>query len=375
MSFRKIISKSYANYKGYSLNKKLVVIESDDWGSIRMRNKQSIMNLESDNVPVGSSKFTLYDGLERGDDLELLFEVLSKVKDSSGLHACITPLTLCSNPDFNLIARSDFKQYFSEDIATTYKNYGESSILDLWKQEGVTNKLFYPQFHGKEHINSLRWLKAIQNKETIARKAFDCESLLGTKAEFSKQSQNYMAAFEAINDEEEKTVDESCRAGLDEFEKIWGFRSISAIPSQSILSNRSKRSLLEGGVRYLQCGQHFIPNESSLKKVDYFWGHKDSFGMKYWRRNVNFEPYKNSSIDHVDKALEEISLAFRFGKPAVISSHRINYTSRITTSVRDKSLRQLEALLKKIVLKWPDVQFITSEELALKMDKSEISRK
>jgi hypothetical protein len=71
--------------------------------------------------------------------------------------------------------------------------------------------------------------------------------------------------------------------------------------------------------------------------------------------------------------LREIEIAFRCGKPAVINSHRINFTSRISKEHRDLSLRSLDDLLSKIVKKYPKVEFLNSEQLAKVMMEDDIN--
>jgi hypothetical protein len=67
--------------------------------------------------------------------------------------------------------------------------------------------------------------------------------------------------------------------------------------------------------------------------------------------------------DWVDSCLGEINAAFRWRKPAVISSHRVNYIGAHYPDNRDRGLRELKRLLKAIVQKWPEVEFMTSAEL------------
>ena len=76
-----------------------------------------------------------------------------------------------------------------------------------------------------------------------------------------------------------------------------------------------------------------------------------------------FEPYKNTEIDWIDNVLNDAKFAFTFGKPLVISSHRINFTSRITPTIRDKSLVILRKTLQALVKKYPDIEFLNSEQL------------
>ncbi|MGYP000828716277 len=61
--------------------------------------------------------------------------------------------------------------------------------------------------------------------------------------------------------------------------------------------------------------------------------------------------------------MERIACAFRWHKPAVISSHRVNYVGFIHPTNRDRSLRLLGELLDRIRRRWPDVRFRTSDEL------------
>ena len=91
---------------------------------------------------------------------------------------------------------------------------------------------------------------------------------------------------------------------------------------------------------------------------------KNKFNQLHWRRNCLFEPSRNQNFDWVGKCLSEIEIAFRWGKPAVISAHRENFIGSIFEENRLQSLEKLELLLTKVFQKWPNVQFINSAQLA-----------
>jgi hypothetical protein len=59
----------------------------------------------------------------------------------------------------------------------------------------------------------------------------------------------------------------------------------------------------------------------------------------------------------------DIEMAFKWGKPANISSHRCNYVGDLNLNNRDFGLAQLELLLASILKKWPEVEFMTAKEL------------
>ncbi|MDA8566780.1 hypothetical protein N9K89_04540 [Schleiferiaceae bacterium] len=366
MSFRKKISKSYANYKGYSLNKKVVVIESDDWGSIRSLNEGVVKKAMNKGFRL-DNKFACYDGLERTTDLEHLFETLSSVKDREDNPAVITALTLTGNPDFDKINLSHGVYEFQE-LEKTYNYYNEPKLLDFWKKEGINKNLLFPQFHGREHLHPDHWLHVLKEGNGPERFAFENKSIFGLS--YASRDNEFLAALEYRSEKEKLIIEERTIDGLALFEKIFGFRSVSFCPPQSIFGPHMHNLLVNNGVRYCQSGQHFEPTPPALMKKNYFWGQssKECVDLKFWRRNCTFEPYNNLDKDHINSCLKDISIAFRFGKPAVINSHRINYTSRINPRIRDFSLVSLKRLLERILVIWPDVLFINSAQLAAKLD-------
>ena len=92
-------------------------------------------------------------------------------------------------------------------------------------------------------------------------------------------------------------------------------------------------------------------------------GEKNRFGQYYIVRNAFFEPYKGGAVDYVGECLNRINIAFQCHKPAIISSHRVNFIGTLDESHRDKNLGLLKELLKKLIQQWPDVEFLTSDQL------------
>ena len=106
----KLIVKKITASLGYQTNKKQILFLSDDWGSVRIKSKEDQADLIKKGYKV-ASRFDQFDSLETNEDLELLFEVLTKYKDHSGNHPCITAVTNVANPDFKKIKESDFQEY------------------------------------------------------------------------------------------------------------------------------------------------------------------------------------------------------------------------------------------------------------------------
>ena len=56
-------------------------------------------------------------------------------------------------------------------------------------------------------------------------------------------------------------------------------------------------------------------------------------------------------------------MLFFWGKPAIVSTHRVNYVSGMSLKHRDRSLRLLNELIRGILVRWPDAEFISADEL------------
>jgi hypothetical protein len=168
-----MIGSTIKNLLGWKTKRKIVVIESDDWGSIRMSSNEAIKKLTSYGANLSSSRYDLYDSLECNEDLEELFNVLISFKDANNKSPVFTGVNVVANPDFDKIKEGNFKQYYYEPFTETLKKYPQhDKVYDLWKK-GINERLIVPQFHGREHLNVNRWMRALQAGSNGELKAFD----------------------------------------------------------------------------------------------------------------------------------------------------------------------------------------------------------
>ena len=61
-------------------------------------------------------------------------------------------------------------------------------------------------------------------------------------------------------------------------------------------------------------------------------------------------------------------IAFKFHKPAIISTHRVNYIGVHDGSNRMNGLNNLRRLLANIRKTWPDIEFMTTDQLGYIID-------
>ena len=366
-SVERKLAKNYVNFRGVSLCKKYVLFESDDWGAIRTPDRASYERMLKAGIQVDMDYFDRYDSLESAKDLEELFEVLQSVKDSNGKSVVITPLAIMANPDFEAIDANGKTQYVLESVEKTYQRHPWTEKSFLLVKRGIVAGVYYPQFHAREHLNATRWLHAVANPTEKERIAYENQSVIISRMANDPKRINldYFPTFDFDDYSEMEQLRANMKDGLLMFERLFGYKSVSFCPPCSIIHDDLFKTASDNGIKGIQAGQHFIPQGKNLpiKKVDHFWGSQTAYGQIYWRRNCTFEPAKNHGKDWVDSCLAEMAIAFRWGKPAVINTHRVNYIGTLDSFNREDSLRQLKRLLKEIIKFWPDVEFINSEQL------------
>lgn len=357
------LRKNISNLLGWRTKRKIVVFESDDWGSIRTRSKADYEAMLTKGLNVDETFFTRFDSLESNDDLERLFNLLSEFKDSTGRHPVLTPMCIVANPDFEAIEKMDYQQYCYKTVAETAKEYpNHDKILEYWRK-GAGERLFVPALHGREHLNPRRYLAGVRDDTIPGLKiAFEHKSIGASKYR-EDQLIEYLGALHPEDKEEIESLKAIIADAFTLFKDACGYN-----PSHFIGPNREPAKeldvvLAEGGVKYItQSKLRRYPKGNGRTGFQFNWlGKKNRQGQTFIMRNSGFEP--SGLVNNVDSCLAEIDNAFNWGKPAVISTHRANYIGHIDQKNAAFGLGQLESLLKKITSTWPDVEFMTSTEL------------
>lgn len=359
LSIRDKLAKNYINAVGWRTNRKLLLIESDDWGTIRMASRQAYESLLAETGKEGCF-FDKYDAIESGKDLEMLFEVLSSVKDQNGKSVVMSPISVVANPNFEEVEKNGFSQYVYETVLDTYQRFPQTPNSYDVAKEGIRSGVWFPQFHGREHINAQRWLKTLQINDELSKKAFHHHSL---HSGCMPSNINFFNAFDYDSPDLKQQLEDVVKDGLSLFQKVWGYRAMAFCAPCGVISRETVDVAAKNGIK-LSAGQFFSPDSrGSYSKIDKKWGDKGVEGMRFYRRNCKFEPARDHNIDWVDRCLSEINIAFRWGKPANIDSHRVNFIGSIYEENRDFTLKELRRLLNEIVHRWPEVEFINSEQL------------
>jgi hypothetical protein len=272
------------------------------------------------------------------------------------------------NINFEKMAEDDYSVYHYELLPETYQKLSDlqpdayRGAWDLWK-EGIGKGLMVPLFHGREHLNLKLFKEKLAERDPAVLRALKHRSYLSVPSNYSTISA--MAAFDFWKFEENDQFHDIIRDGLDAFEAVYGYRSDHFNPPGGREHPVIHSTLKECGVKYIDTPflKHEHQGEGRVKKIVNYTGKQNSVGQIYLVRNVVFEPTDDRGVDWVNYTLEQIEAAFRWNRPAIISSHRVNFCGHIDPGNRKKGITALKKLLQKIVEKWPDVEFLAANEL------------
>ena len=357
----RITSYSFAKHDCL-IDRHVIVFESDDWGSIRMSNRRDWDELLRKGYSVDKRPYERYDTLESPEDLAALFDVLRKHTDAKGNHPVITANMLMANPDFERIKDAGYTEYYFEPISKTYGHYyGNTKVLDLMRQ-GLEEGVYMPQSHGREHFNVRQWLKGLQSGNQDLLTAFQyCMCGIAPKL-LPELGNQMMKALLAETDEEERAVNSIVVEGLKMFELLWGFKSKTFVAPCYLWSTEIEKSLADNGVELLQTARSSKPAYKTPSRY-YYSGQRNTFGQIYSVRNCRFEPATNDGGASLDALMKQVDEMFKKGKPCVFSTHRINYVGGIDEGNRKRTLDLLDAFLKHLLQKYPDTEFLSSDQL------------
>ncbi|MDO5340956.1 MAG: hypothetical protein Q4F69_00670 [Bacteroidia bacterium] len=364
------IGASIARQRDFRTTRHIVVIESDDWGSIRMSNRKDWQELLDMGYAVDKRPYERFDTLESPTDIEALYDVLKRHKDAKGNYPIITANMLVANPDFEKIKSSNYSEYYFEPVNDTYKRYfGDTKVLDLMCQ-GMDEGLIMPQSHSREHFNVCQWMRALQNGDEDVLTAFRYNMCgIAPKAHPEKGNQ-MMVALKSMDEMSQQQVLSIVDEGLTMFEELWGFKSKSFIAPCYTWNRKIEEVLHRHGVELIQGGRVWRLSDSDKTK-HVFMGQHNRLGQMYGVRNCSFEPSTDKNYS-TTKLMKEVDNAFAHHKIAVISAHRINFVGGIDINNRVNNLKRLDEFLTTLLKTYPDVEFLSSDKLLEKLFKIKI---
>lgn len=367
MSIKNKIINNIKNIPGWKTKRKLLAFAVDDYGNIRLPGPKEKEQLNSNGVNL-KGRFDHFDALDTRQDYEELFEILASVKDKTNKPAVFTTYAMPANVDFKRTLEQG--EFVAENLDATYQRLsqedpgnfkGAFSLL----QDGIAKGLIRPQFHGREHLNVLAFNRLLQDKNPKLMANLELQSLAGVPNHQDLPKVRFNEAFSFWDKSEVENHKTIIEDGLNRFEQVYGYRPMTFTPPAMLIHPQLYPFVESLGINAIdkpRVHQVHFGNGNYQKETNKL-GVKKGQNHLTIVRNCMFEP-NSKNIDWVNFTFEQIKAAFFWGKPAIISSHRVNFCGLIDPENRRKGLESLQALLNKVVKTWPDVEFVAVDKLA-----------
>jgi hypothetical protein len=364
-SIKQDVAVNVKNVIGWKTSRKIVVFSVDDYGNVQVDSKQAKDKMFANGLKT-ITRFDLYDALETPGDLSALYETLSAVKDKNNNPAVFTAFAICANIDFEKMRESNYEEYHYEPLPDTFKKLkGYEGTWELW-QQGMKERLLVPQFHGREHLNLKVLMEGLRRKDKDILNCFENRSYTAI-GNTGYKTIDFSAALDFYEFDENENLKSIVKDGLELFESVFGFKASNFTPCGSNgYSYVLDPVLYSGGIKYIDTSRfkaEHLGKGKMGKKIFNYTGKKNELGQTYLVRNCVFEPTEDRGIDWVAFCMKQIEAAFRWKMPANISSHRINFCGRIDPKNRETGLKALKKLLNAIVKRWPEAEFMSSDQL------------
>lgn len=375
MKLKRALLDHVKNIRGWRTSRKLLAFAVDDYANIRVDSLAARQRMLDAGLDL-SHQMDRYDSLETRQDLEALFEVLDSVRDSKGRPGKFSAYALAANPDFARI-RDDGERYHAESVTETFARLAAEQpqayegAWALW-QEGRVKGLLQPQCHGREHLNLELFEHKLRHGADDLRASIQNDSLAGVTGDPAFPGVGFSHAFGLHDAASLPRHREILADAFDQFEKVWGFRSTTFTPPAQQLHPSLFVDVEAAGAlsidKPMRCSR---PMGDGARRREVNHSGRQA-GQKHLTvvRNVVFEPGKDMGFEPVERAVQQVAAAFRWRKPAIISSHRVNFCGHLDESNRARGLAALQSLLQQITARWPQVEFVGVDDIVTEMEKT-----
>ena len=326
-----------------------VVIESDDWGLCGFTpSYEDLDSLDIDAICPGDIPAVyLYSTLEYGTTIERMAALMSAHPGRDGLPAVFQPNYIMGSLTYDDSSPNDQDNMWrSETLPGIPARYGRD---DLWPVvlKAIADGVWWPEYHGMWHYNPR------DRSSTVACNSEAQDAARQGVLIFPNGAYSYELALD--RDPAELTAE--LRHGLGAFEKLFGRPPQSVIAPDYAWSRSQELMWSREGIRIIQAKRE----QRSLSKLgvsiwdriwkvcERSWRYLTEKELVYLNRNCRLEGAQAEDLSrHASLCVESVHRAWRFGEPAIIGTHRVNYAHLDPKSV-DVGFAALACVLDQLV--------------------------
>ncbi len=315
----------------------VVVFESDDWGACEyVPSPEAVPRYRAILSPYGISDGSETGTLESGFELNELFHVLMNHRGGDGKPPVFTAYTCMGNPDYAAIRENGFAAYADIPLGEGFPEGWERPGLLEKYQEGIELGVWHPEYHALlHHTNPEAWISLLRKGDSLARALFD----LGCYYQF-----RHIPEYEGYSVRGQHAM---ISEGFRRFEKLFGRAPSCAVTSDAYPETELLWAVL--GISTVALKNCRINSGEVVVYPTKPWNNQDVYArigdcdpmldVCFLTRNVFME--SGVTAQTAEKTIEKV---WAMNEPAVISTHRGNYSS-LHPGAREHALKRLDDVL------------------------------
>jgi hypothetical protein len=332
--------------RSFSFDRPLVLLQSDDWGRVGVRDQEGYEQLRAAGIRLGQRPYDFYT-LETADDLIAIRDLLKRHHDSTGRSASIVMNFLMLNLDFSRMKAGHFRGIQTLPLTSGLPGkWKRPGLFEAYRQ-GIRDSVFYPALHGTTHFCQYAVERALlQNGERgeLLRTLWQAETpyiywrmpWIGYEYHNPERPRIGFLGREA----QATLINDSSKI----FRELFGIGPASACAPGYRANDDTRLAWAKNGIRVAQ-------NGSGAPMPP----HMDENEILNLHRTIDFEPtHQELSLE---KYIQVADACFARGVPAIISIHSINFHSTLK-DFRGPTLRGLDALLSALESKYPNLLYV-----------------
>jgi hypothetical protein len=161
LNFFKNLRQPRNQQQSFAFSRPLVLLHSDDWGRVGVRDREGFELLRSRGLRLGERPYDLYT-LETAEDVAAVAALLQRHHDASGRSPCLMMNTCAANLDFHKMRTEGFRRVLLKPLIKGLPGaWSRPGLFEAYKA-GVHAGVFQPAFHGLTHFSETAVLSALR---------------------------------------------------------------------------------------------------------------------------------------------------------------------------------------------------------------------
>lgn len=348
---RKLLRRSNST-PSFTSSRPLVLLHSDDWGRVGVRDKDGYDKLRSKGLRLGENPWDLY-SLETAGDVNTLCSLLSEHRDTDGRPPSLAMNFCVANLHFKKMREQGFETLEFLPLAEGLPGrWSRPGLIDAYRA-GVAKGIFVPALQGMTYFSKAAVELAMSKKGERAQML----RLLWEEDTPCIHWRMPWIGYEFWNPEasgagsvEGETPNVLVRRACELFSALFGAQPTSACAPGYRSDPATYQAWSECGIRVVAHSPSEGLNEPKM----------DARGILHLYRVLEIEPIRKDI--EVEKYLHLAHACFTRGLPLVLSIHSVNFHSSLK-DFRTATLAALDRLLTALESKYKSLLYVNNDDL------------